>query len=434
MSGADAATRRVPYAPVRLAVWSKGAEWLTLAGVLAVLPRMLGPEDYGTFGFALGLVTIGSTGLALSGPSVMARFVAAAPTHERAALARGIALHAVRWRTAGVALVTLIAIAASAAYPSRLPPRLTLVVVIGLVLDAAATLVFQIALGLDQQVAFVARYPLQNLTLLVATPLLYALAGPTGALAAIAVSAAVALVFGLVVLRGHWTGAVAPVPAAATRFALLQAANGFMVQVLLRGSVIAAALLASRSEAGYAALAVAIAIAITNGVWQVFSLALPSLAEVARDDEGAAADMLVHLATRLSTLVLPGSVAAAMMAGPALALLAGSRYSGAHGALVTTMATVPLALLNGIVSTAATVRLRPDTRLWSTGIGAACLVVAAPVLAPRFGAEGAGGSLLVGTFASAMVGWALFPDELPRRLGLWALGTSVVIILLGLWR
>ncbi len=93
---------------VAVAVAGKAAEWLTLAAMLTLVPRLLGPAVYGTFGLALGIVTLGSASLALGGPSVMARFVAAAPPGERASLARALALRAVRWRAGGLALMSAI--------------------------------------------------------------------------------------------------------------------------------------------------------------------------------------------------------------------------------------------------------------------------------------------------------------------------------------
>src|SRR5690349_20729616 len=105
------------------AVAGKAAEWLTLALLLTLVPRLLGPADYGTFGLALSLVTLGSATLALGGPATLARFVAAAPESDRAGLARALALRALGWRAAGLAVASVAALAFAFASPHRLPPR-----------------------------------------------------------------------------------------------------------------------------------------------------------------------------------------------------------------------------------------------------------------------------------------------------------------------
>src|SRR5581483_4730306 len=205
---------------VTVAVAGKAVEWLTLAALLTLVPRILGPADYGSFALGLGIVTLGSASLALGGPAVMARFVAAAPPAERLALARTLALRAVRWRAAGLLLLTVV------------------------VVDAAATLLFQIALGLDRPVLWSFRYPLQNLLLVGAVPPLYALAGASGALLAIVVSSAGALALGAWSIGGALArGPRVRIPREASRFALLQALSGLLVQVLHRGPVLAVAAL-----------------------------------------------------------------------------------------------------------------------------------------------------------------------------------------------
>ncbi len=88
---------------------------------------------------------------------------------------------------------------------------------------------------------------------------MHAIGGTTGALLAITVSAGGALVLGAWGIVGRLAGGPsAAVLSSATRFALLQALSGLLVQVLHRGGVVAVALLAgSRVETGYAALAAA---------------------------------------------------------------------------------------------------------------------------------------------------------------------------------
>lgn len=435
MSSAKAAPHPggLPRVAVGVALFGKAAEWLTLAALLTLVPRLLGPADYGSFGLALGLVTLGSASFALGGGAVMARFVPAATPGERLGLTRALALRAIRWRALGIVLMALVATALLPLAPHDFPRLQVLIVLAAVALDAAATLAFQIALGLDRRVLWSFRYPLQNVLLVAAVLPLYAAAGTTGALAAIALSSAGALVVGVWAVGGHLIGGpTATVPPTVSRFALLQALNGLLVQVMHRGGVVAVALLAgSRLQTGYAALTTGIAIAVTYAVWQVFTVALPRLAALAAEDEHAAGRLLTGLAGWVAFALAPASVVCSVLAGPILRLLADGRFAPADNALAYALATVPLAPLTGAVAAAAAVHLRPGARLWATAAGSAVFLVAALALAPSLGAEGATIALLAGTTVAALVGTALFPDVLDKRLVAAAVVAAALVLAIG---
>ena len=432
MSGGQAPALRLSDLSIGAATAGKAAEALSLAAMLTVIPRVLGPADYGTFGLALGVVTLGTTTFALGGPTLMARFVAAAPAAERAGLARALALGAIRWRTAALGLLAVTALVLTRVAPDRVPTVPTLIVLVALVCDSAATLAFQIALGLNRAVLFSFRYPVQNIVVVLAVPPLYAALGVNGALAAIALASASALVAGGWAIRGQLRGVTPPVPREMARFAVLQAMNGFCVQLLLRGGVVAVALLAgSRVETGYATMALGVAIACTFAVWQIFVVALPALAELAATDVLAAGALLSRLASRVVLVLLPVTLAAAALGGPLLTLLAGGTFTPASEALGLALAAVPFAPITGAVAAAAAIRLRPGARLIATAIGAAVFMATAAYLVPRLGATGASGAVLAGTVMSALTGSVLFPDLLRRRVMLAALCVSGLVILIG---
>jgi O-antigen/teichoic acid export membrane protein len=418
---------------VTVALVGKAAEWLTLAALLTLVPRLLGPADYGSFALALGLVTLGSASFALGGAAVMSRFVPAATESERIGLARALAIRAIRWRMLGMASMAAVATALMLIAPDDFPPVQTLIVLAAIALDTAATLAFQIALGLDRPVLWSFRYPVQNLVLVAAVIPLHAIAGTTGALAAIALSSGVALVLGSWLIRAHVRGAPAgPVPAAVSRFALLQGLNGVLVQVMHRGGVVVVALLAgSRVETGYAALATGVGIAVTYAVWQMFTVALPRLSALAATDGHAVGLVLDRLTGRTVLVLAPASIAGAVLAGPLLRLFADGQFAPADSALSFALATAPLAPLTGAVAAAASVRLQPGARLCSTAMGAAVFLVSALALAPSLGAEGATIALLAGTIVAALVGTTLFPDLLDKRLVAAALATTVVVLAIG---
>ena len=73
--------------PALVGLAGKGVELLTLVPLVTVLPRFFGPADYGDFALALSVVTLSSASVALGGPTLVSRYVAAAPDGDRRALA-----------------------------------------------------------------------------------------------------------------------------------------------------------------------------------------------------------------------------------------------------------------------------------------------------------------------------------------------------------
>lgn len=418
-----------------LGLWGKAVEVATLALLVTLVPRVLGPGDYGSFALGLGLVTLGSSALALSGPAVMARFVAAAPPSERAALARALALRALRWRAAGLAAGLVVAVALVLVDRDRFAPLPTALVLLAIVIDAPATVAFQIALALGHTAAWSFRYPFQNALVVGAVPALYAAAGVNGALGAIVLSSSAALAAGLVLvarpLRAARANAV--VPRHVSRFALLQGWSNVLVQVQHRGVVVAAALLAgSRTETGYAALAAGVSIAITYAIWQLFTVTTPRFAAVATVDPEAAAAALRRVAHVALIAAAPAALVGVVLTPPLLRGVLGADFSAAKVAFAPALAAIPLAALMGAVGAAAALQLRPEARLWTTVAGAVTFVVAAAALVPAFDAAGATGALLAGTAAAALAGVALFPGLVEARLLAFSLATTAVVLGVGL--
>ena len=114
-------TDGVPAPRLRAAVAgslvAKTLEVATLVLLATLVPRALGPADFGRFSVLLTIVTLGSLALTLGGPTLMARFVPAAPPHERVALARAIGARLTRGRAAqllAIALAAIVGLARSA--------------------------------------------------------------------------------------------------------------------------------------------------------------------------------------------------------------------------------------------------------------------------------------------------------------------------------
>ncbi len=430
----DASVYPTTRRALALGLSGKAAEALTLVLLVTVVPRILGPADYGSFMVALALVTLGSVSLSLSGPAVMSRFVATAPADERAALAAGLALRALRWRSLGLAAAAVAAAVLVVFDGNRFRPLPTALVLAAVVADAPATVAFQSALALGRTAAWSFRYPLQNLILVLGAPAFYVIAGVEGALGAIVCSSVVALLWGLALVAAplRRVRARTRLPREVSRFAFLQGCSNLLVLVQHRGAVVAAALLAgSRTETGYAAIAVGIGVAATYAVWQLFTVTMPRFATVAAVQLEQAVTELRRLADGAVLVAAAGGIVGAALGRLLLHLLAGPQFEGAANALGPALATVPLAPLTGAVGAVTALRLRPEARLWTTAAGAAAFAVAAAALVPPLGAAGATGALLAGAAVATLAGAALFPGLVDRRLLALAFGASAIVLAVG---
>ena len=137
-----------------------------------------------------------------------------------------------------------------------------------------------------------ARYPIQNAVLIALVLVLHPIAGSAGTLAAIPLSAVVAVALAAVVcapVLAAGGGSSPALPDGAVRFGRLQAAGAALTQVTHRGGVVVVALLAgSAMETGYAGLAVGIAVGLTYAIVQIFTVSLPTvLTSSAEDPEEA---------------------------------------------------------------------------------------------------------------------------------------------------
>ncbi|MHA6784098.1 hypothetical protein ACVGOW_24350 [Pseudonocardia saturnea] len=417
-------------APVLAGVLGKAAEAVTLVLLATVVPRLLGPHDYGRFSVVLTLVAIGSVALTLGGATLLARYVPAAPPAERGPLARAMTLRLARNRAVlflGLAVVGGLLVAVD---PMRFPPLPTVFVLVALGLNVAATLTLQAGLGLGRAGAWSARYPVQNGVLIASVFVLHAAAGVTGAMGAVVVAAVAAAVLGVVAAaplrhRGHPVA----VPEGASRFGLLQAASGALGQVAQRGGVLAVALLAgSGLQTGYAALAVGVALAATYAVVQLFTVSLPVLTR--RPDPEPS---LRRLAGVLLAATVPAMALAVLVLDVAVPVAFGADYAAAAGAFVPALAMVVLAPVNALLVQAAALRMRSEALLQATAAGAVVFVLVAVAAVPPWGAVGATTALLAGAATTALVAIRRLPGAVGPRLAAGSLGGAAVVAALGVF-
>ncbi len=223
----------------------KALEALTLAALVLLVPRALGAADYGGFAVALAVATGIATATGIGGPALFARVLAPLDGRGRQDVARALVLRIGRTRASLVC--GLVVAAAGAAWLAPGDVALAHVALVGVAaaLGTAATLLSQLALGLEHCAAWSLRYPLENGVIVVAALALHPSAGLDGAIGAVALGAAAALALGVAsvrpALRGAGTGTA--LPAGALRFARVQAGGGALTQVVHRGAAPACALL-----------------------------------------------------------------------------------------------------------------------------------------------------------------------------------------------
>lgn len=442
-------------AAVAASTAAKVVELATLVLLATLVPRLLGPADYGRFAVPLTVVTIGSLAMTLGGPTLMARFVPAAAPEQRVALARAIGARLAKGRGVQLAAIAVGAVVLVALDPAAFPPVEVALVVAALALNVATTLALQMTLGLGRAGPWSLRYPLQNVVLIVAVLVLYPMAGVTGSIVAVLVAAVASTAFAAVVAAPivRAAGPRVAVPEGAIRFGVLQAGGAALVQLTQRGGVLAVALLAGSSvQTGYAALAVGIALGATYAILQAFTVSLPHLADgragravaerapdpvtgpgdrtgpgagagagnsVGRLDGGDTAGaeaLLRRLAGGLLVVLVPGGLVVAVLLEPLVPVVFGEQYQDAVPTFGPALAAVVLAPLAALAVQASALRLRPQVALASGAAGAVAFLVASLAFVPRWEAIGGTAATFAGVATGAVVSVVLLRGAAGARV------------------
>jgi O-antigen/teichoic acid export membrane protein len=416
---------------VKLGILGKGAEFMSQAGLMLVAPRVLVPRDYGTFALALAVVGLVSTSLTLGGATIVSRFVPAAAPHERAGVARALTVRLGWWRAIKLASLALVAVAMIVLAPERFPAGLTLLVLAALAVDTVAALGFQIALALGHTGVWSARWAIQNSLLTVALVVGYTAWGVHGAVAAITVSSGCMLAWTVALLGRRLMAAPrgAPLPERLLRFATLQGVGSLLSLVVMRGGVVAVALLAaSKTQTAYAALAFGVAAAIVFAVSQVFTIQLPGLVATGRlaEAEAEAGRLANQMVAPLALLAGAGVLALE----PAIPLVFGHGYDGARDALAIALGTIPLAPLAALATQVSALRLRPGARTAAAAAGIATFAAVGALAVPAHGAAGASVALVAASAATVLTAGRCLPGALgARTIGSGLLGAALVVAL-----
>jgi O-antigen/teichoic acid export membrane protein len=414
-------------------LWGKALELSAQLLLVAVVPRVLGPADYGVFALALTIVSVSSISMALGGPTLMSRFIPAVPPDERGAVARALLVRLARWRAAFLCVMVICAIALAAVAPSTFPPELVLLTAVALVLDVAGTLTFQAVLALQRTTAWSFRFAVQNWITVAAALAGYGFAGVEGAVAGLVVASGSVFAWGAFLVRRPLATARsgASLPPGALRFGAVHALGNLFEQLTHRGAVVAVAILAGSSvETGFTALAVGIAMAGTYAIWQLFTVQLPGLVAAAREEPDVS--FAERSLRRLGALALCGAFVLGALGVCLIPLVApvvfGDQFEGAEPAMAVALAILPLAPLAAIAAQEAALRLRPGLRACATGAGLSAFTLTAVLAVPHWEATGGAAALVAGSGVSVLVSSLVFPEVIDRRLLAAALCASAVLL------
>jgi len=433
------APQRLLGSPRQAAVRGKALELVTQLLLVTVVPRLLGPAEFGRMTVALAIVTLGALTITLGAPSAFVRFVPAESGSRRAGLARSMTLQVLPVRA--IQLTAVAAIAALLVFTaSRIDALDAGLVFVALAAEVGAVVAAQIALGMGETWIWSFRISARNLALLVLVPLLATFAGSAGVTASVALGSLAGFAFAascVLPLVRHAEQGV-PVPPGAMQFGRVAGVSIVLGQLTWRGPVIAASLLGlAADEVGFAGLAASIAMAIIFAVRELFTVSVPELVESWGRDQSATDRLMRRLGERTQWVLVASAILGVVALDRVLPLVVGDRFTPAVAPMITVLAMLPLLPLPAMGLQSASLRLRPGIPVAIESASLVSFIVASLVLVPRWHAVGATGALLVATVTSAVLNARALPTVVTPRILLTGLvGTGGVLGIaaaMGIW-
>lgn len=397
----------------------KALEIGTQGLLVTLLPRLLGPAEFGRLSVALAIVTIGAVAMSLGAPASFARFVPAAPEHLRVGTARSLTIKLLPLRTAQMSIAVLAAVVLVMARPGSFPPRDAALVVVALGAEVGALLMAQIALGLGATWIWSYRLSARNVALLLLVPAFAALGWTVDVMWTVALGSAAGLAFAFVLVWPLVRHAApgAPVPDGAMRFGRVSGLALLVGQVTYRGPVLAASIGGLAPEdVGYAGLAASIAMAGIYAVRELFMVSVPELVDCWSRDPSEADRRLRRLGWRVQSALIAGSILGAVALEQVLPMVVGDAFAPATRALALVLATFPLVPLSALATPASALRLTPGVPLRIDAIALGVFVVFAFLLVPRYAAAGAMGAMLAAVATSALFSVTAIPTVVTLRM------------------
>ncbi|MBT8403458.1 MAG: hypothetical protein KJP18_06355 [Gemmatimonadetes bacterium] len=412
------------------AIQGKTIEIVTQALMVTLLPRLLGPVEFGRLMVAVAVVTLTSVAISLGAPAAFARFVPAEPADRRRGLARAMTRHLLGIRALQLALAGGLAVALVLLLPGRFAAPDAGWVVSALAIDVAAVLGAQIALGLGLTWVWSFRIAIKNAALLLAVPALYLLAGPAGLLAGIVVSAAAGFVFTVWtsgrLLRGARSNVA--IPEGAFRYGIVAGLAAFVGQFTYRGPVLAAGVVAGASDqTGFVALASSIALAVMLAVRELFTVSLPEMVEHWGQGPGRAERLTRRIGWWSIAVLTAGALAGVALIRPLLPLIVGEDFLAGLDVMVPVLVLLPLLPLPLLGWQVAALQLRPHVALAINAAGVVAFIATAALLIPVWGGVGATAGLVAGVLVSSVLSaWYLPRAVSPALLGAGVVGSGAI--------
>jgi O-antigen/teichoic acid export membrane protein len=428
--GADAEAR-VTLRNASLLVGQRGLDVLRAVAFAALVPRLLGPADFGRF------IVLTSVGLwfsllsSLGSTQLLARFVPTLgpATDERRRLVGS--LLAVRLLGGAGAALTYLLIAGL--WLREIPIALPAAIAAGVLLRSASNVLFGFFLGLNQAARWgmgelVRRWC--SLVFIVAGVFFFGLAGACigGLLAEAAV-----LTLGVVWARPHLRFGDVRLDAAFIgpylRYNALFFGSNVLFSLCQRGTEALVRMLgADPDEVGRYSLAASGYLFGTHALWHLAMAFVPLVARCRSEGRlPAALEVMGRLLTLAAVVGVLAVFAAVLVGEPLVVLLAGAAFRPAATALPPLTA----ALVAYAVACAARVLAlaleRPRASLAAAGVQVAALAAAGALLVPRLGAVGGGLAVLIAAvLMAATFAHGVRDVALPLRPALSALGLGLV--------
>lgn len=398
--------------PRQAAIQGKTLEIVSQVLLLTLLPRTLGPQEFGRFTLALAVVTLTSVGVSLGAPSAFARFVPAEMPERRAALSRVMTRALLPTRALQLGILAVIGAALVYVAPARFAAIDIALVFAALAAEVVALLGSQVALGIGRTWVWSFRVSVRNFAMLLAVPLLFRLGGPVGALFGLLVASGAGLVFAASQVAGLLRHADdnSVVPKGSGRYGIVTGLGALVSQGMYRGPVLAlSAMAASGVQTGFAALAGNVAMSMMLAVREVFVVSLPEHVERWARNRESAVVVVRRLGWWSQLWLTAGALAGVPLLDRALPIVAGQQFAGAVPAFVPILALLPLLSVSILAWQAAALELRPMLALMLNFIALVTFIVVAVFLVPSWSATGASMALLIAVALSAIASAWMLP-------------------------
>ncbi len=370
----------------------KGLQIIGQMAMVALAPRMFGPENYGRFAFVLSLSYLGQMLGDFGTLDVLGRFVPEIPAGQT----RQLYMRLLVFKIAVSLLAGAVSVGAALWLSDWMTPTWALLAGLSVTIHIVARLPFQLALGLNRIGAWMAEQSGRQWFLLVALLLLWQLWGFTGALVAVVLMEALFAGLGLWGwLRDYWQPAelrldwlfIRPYLRFGLSFFL---ANLTAVALYRSGPVLVELLTRQSAEAGYFNLALGLFLMVYITLSQFAQSLIPTLGGFRAKGETAQMqawlDNFVWYSWLISWL---GVIIAWLTAAWVAPLVFGAEFAPAASALKWISLSIPLTAVLWAGNSLSTVVGRGRIKFAASLAGLIVFVAGAVWLTPLYGAVGA---------------------------------------------